>query len=68
MKSFSLNNRKIEVLFYIVIWALVFSVPYFGERSSGQINWHDVKRNWMPIIGYLAIFLVNVYVLVPRLL
>jgi len=68
MKSLSLDNRKIEVLFYLVIWALVFSVPYFSERSSGQINWNEVKRNWMPIIGYLVIFLVNVYVLVPRLL
>jgi len=68
MKSLSLSNRKIEVLFYLVIWILVFSVPYFGERSSGNINWREVMKNWMPIIGYLVIFLINVYVLVPRLL
>jgi hypothetical protein len=43
-------------------------VPYFSERSSGQINWHEVTKNWAHIFGYLAIFLINVYVLVPRLL
>jgi energy-coupling factor transporter transmembrane protein EcfT len=68
MKSLSLDNRKIEVLLYVVVWALVFSVPYFGERSSGHINWHEVTKNWMHILGYLAIFLINVYVFVPRLL
>ena len=68
MKSLSLDNRKIEALLYIVVWALVFSVPYFGERSSGHINWHEVTKNWMHIFGYLAIFLINVYVFVPRLL
>ena len=68
MKSLSLDNRKIEALLYVVVWALVFSVPYFGERSSGHINWREVTKNWMPIVGYLVIFLVNVYVLVPRLL
>ena len=68
MKSLSLDNRKIEALLYVVVWALVFSVPYFGERSSGHINWREVTKNWMPIVGYLVIFLVNVDVLVPRLL
>jgi len=68
MKSLQLNSRKIEILLYIVIWALVFSVPYFSERSSGQINLNEVVRNWTHILGYLIIFMVNVYVLVPGLL
>ena len=67
-------NRKIpksknpELLVYGMIWLLVFSVPFFNERSSGNINWDDLFRNWFRLLGYLLIFLVNVYILVPRLL
>ena len=68
MKGLSLNSRKIEFLIYFLIWAFVFSVPYFSERSSGDINWNEVIRNWLHVFGFLVIFLVNVYVLVPRLL
>jgi len=68
MKGLSLSSRKIESLLYFLIWAFVFSVPYFSERNSGQINWNEVTKNWMHVFGFLIIFLVNVYILVPRLL
>jgi len=68
MKGLSLSSRKIEFLLYFLVWAFVFSVPYFSERSSGQINWNEVTKNWMHVFGYLVIFLANVYILVPRLL
>jgi len=68
MNGLSLSSRKIEFLLYFLIWAFVFSVPYFSERSSGQINWNEVTKNWMHVFGYLVIFLINVYVLVPKLL
>jgi hypothetical protein len=68
MKALSLNSVKIESLFYVLIWALVFSVPYFNERDLENINWEMVKGNWIHLFGYLIIFLVNVYVLVPQLL
>jgi hypothetical protein len=68
MNSLSLNTRKIEFLLYFLIWIFVFSVPYFSERSSGHINWNEVTKNWIHVFGYLVIFLINVYFLVPRLL
>lgn len=68
MKGLSLDRRKIEFLIYFLIWAFVFSVPYFSERSSGHINWNEVIKNWFHVFGYLILFLVNVYILVPRLL
>ena len=68
MKGLSLDSRKFEFLLYFLVWAFVFSVPYFSERSSGQINWNEVTKNWMRVFGYLVIFLINVYVLVPKLL
>jgi hypothetical protein len=68
MKALRFNSWKIEIFLYFLIWALVFSVPYFSERSFGHINWNEVARNWTHILGYLAVFLINVYVLVPLLL
>ncbi|MBK7211714.1 MAG: histidine kinase [Bacteroidales bacterium] len=53
---------------YFLIWAFVFSVPYFSERSSGQINWFEVIKNWTHVLGFLLIFLMNVFILVPRFL
>lgn len=68
MKGLSLSSRKIEFLLYFLVWAFVFSVPYFSQRSSGHINWNEVIKNWMHVFGYLVIFLINVYILVPKLL
>jgi hypothetical protein len=68
MKALSLNSRKIESLFYVLLWALVFSVPYFSERGSGHLDWNTMAGHSIHIAGYLMIFLVNVYILVPRLL
>ena len=68
MKALSLNSRKIEILFYVLIWALVFSVPFFSERGSGHLNWNNIAGHWVNLCGYLIVFLTNVYLLVPRLL
>ncbi|MEI6886599.1 MAG: histidine kinase, partial [Bacteroidota bacterium] len=68
MKALSLSSRKIEVLLYVLIWALVFSVPYFSERGSGHPNWNNMVGHWVNLSGFLIIFLANVYILVPRLL
>ncbi|MEI8049703.1 MAG: histidine kinase [Bacteroidota bacterium] len=68
MKALSLNSRKIEILIYILIWALVFSVPYFSERGSGHLNWNSIAGHWVALSGYLIVFLVNVFILVPHFL
>ena len=68
MKALSLSSRKIEGLFYVLIWVLVFSVPYFSERGSGHPNWNNMLGHWVNLTGFLIIFMANVYILVPRLL
>jgi hypothetical protein len=68
MKALSLNSRKIEILIYVLVWALVFSVPYFSERGSGHPNWNTMAGHWMNLSGYLIVFLVNLYILVPGFL
>ena len=68
MKALSLKSSKIEGLFYLLVWALLLSVPYFSERVTGHPDWNNMAGHWINIAGFLLIFLVNVYILVPRLL
>ena len=68
MKKLSLNSRKIESLVYFLIWALVFSVPYFSQRNDNVVDWKKVIVECLHLSGYLAVFLLKVYILVPKLL
>jgi hypothetical protein len=68
MKSLMLNNRKIEIIIYAVVWAVILYIPYYSIKSFGFINWHRLTREWIQLLGYLIIFLLNVYILVPKLL
>ena len=68
MKNIRLSGKKIGNLFWILVWILVFSVPYFHESSRGEIKWPHLLKNWIHLFGYLLIFLLNVYLLAPKLL
>lgn len=68
MQAIPLKKRNIENLLYVLIWLFVFSVPFFNQRSFNRIDWHRLSEQWIRLFCYLLIFLVNVYVLVPKLL
>jgi hypothetical protein len=68
MKSKKLNIRIIELFIFIVIWMAVFSVPFFNQRTDNTINWEKLGIEWVRMISFLIIFLLNTYLLVPRLL
>ena len=68
MKSLSLNNRRIELIVYCLVWAMVFSLSFFNARESNSIDWNRLIAEWMHLIPFLIIFIINVYVLVPRFL
>jgi hypothetical protein len=68
MKALSPGIRKIELLIYVLVWAFVFTVPYFSERGSGHLDWNILAGHWVNLSGFLIIFLANVYILVPRFL
>lgn len=68
MKSLSLNKNKIESLLYLLIWLIVFSVPFLFERGVDGKDWNKILLDWLHLIPYLFVFHVNVYILVPKLL
>jgi hypothetical protein len=65
MQQGSLKYRKIETTLFILVWVLVFSVPFFSKRDLDHINWNMLAVQWIRLGSYLIIFLLNVYLLVP---
>ncbi len=68
MRDKILNIRIIELFVFFVIWMVVFSVPFFNQRISNEIDWSKVIGQWITMISFLIIFLLNTTVLVPKFL
>jgi len=68
MKEKILNIRIIELLVFVVIWMVVFSIPFFNQRIDNSINWGRVTGEWIRMCSFLVLFLLNTLVLVPRFL
>ncbi|MEI8048073.1 MAG: histidine kinase [Bacteroidota bacterium] len=68
MREKILNIRIIELFVFFVIWMVVFSVPFFNQRISNEIDWSKVIGEWITMISFLIIFLLNTTVLVPKFL
>lgn len=66
--SKTLNIRIIELIVFVVIWMTIFSVPFFNQRLNNTIDWIKVSREWIKMVSYLIIFVVNTFFLVPRFL
>jgi hypothetical protein len=65
LKSKALNIKNIELILFILIWMVVFSIPFFSHRLNNTINWNKVIGEWIRMSSYLFIFVINILVLVP---
>ena len=68
MNSKSLNLKIVETTLFVVIWASIFTIPFFTNRFGNQIGWDMVFKEWIRMFSYMLIFLLNFYWLVPRYL
>jgi len=68
MRDKILNLRAIELLIIIVIWMAVFSIPFFSQRVYNTEDWGKVTIEWIRMFTFLVIFVVNTFILVPKLL
>ena len=60
--------KLIEIIVYLIIWLTVFSVPFFQNRIYGLVAWDKVIQEWIKISSFLLIFIINVYLFIPRFL
>jgi len=68
MKALSLKSRKIEFLLYGSVWLLVFAVTLFNTTNPYALDRNRIMGEWIHLAAFFFIFLMNVYILVPRLL
>jgi hypothetical protein len=58
----------IEALIYGVIWIGVFSIPFFNQWGYSALDWDKMLSEWLRILGFFMIFLLNIMVLIPKFL
>jgi len=64
----AVNIKYLESIIYLVIWLAIFSVPFFQHRNANTVDWKNVGFEWIRLSSFCIIFLLNVYVLVPKIL
>lgn len=59
-----------ENIIYLIIWALLFSIPFYGAYRNGmkEIDWYFVGRFWLKLTPVMVAFAIHNYVLLPHLL
>jgi len=63
-----LNIKIIESIVFMVIWMGIFSIPFFQHRVNNVVDWNKAMPEWIQIFSFLVIFILNGFVLVPKLL
>lgn len=66
-----MNNRKQRLLengIYLIIWIIVLAVPFFAYNGEKSLRWQELCRFWSKLIPFVALFLINNYLLLPHLL
>ncbi|RZJ67646.1 MAG: histidine kinase [Flavobacterium sp.] len=68
MNNFLSKNRFVVPALHVLVWLVLFSLPYL--LSSGQeFNLtRTIQHLWLPLVLYAILFYVNYVVLVDRLL
>jgi sensor histidine kinase YesM len=71
--GFKMNDaqRKIKSIDYIVIgfvFMIMFLMPVFFTRMNGEISWRHVIKLWTDMVLLFPVYIVNHWLLVPRLM
>ena len=64
----SISIKYLESIIYLVVWLAIFSIPFFQHRNVNTIDWSRVSLEWIRMISFCLIFILNGYLFVPRLL
>ncbi|MDO9152387.1 MAG: histidine kinase [Paludibacter sp.] len=62
------NFSIIELCSISILWFAIFSLPFFQNRIFGTVIWERVFNQWIIISAFLIIFILNTYILVPKIL
>ena len=61
------NFSSFEPFIIIAFWALLFASPLLFGRFENQIEWDEIYTVWINYLPLLGLFLVNRFLLLPKL-
>ncbi|MBP0902367.1 sensor histidine kinase [Mariniflexile gromovii] len=61
------KNNKITFLSHLLVWLVLFSLPYMLSYGQEEIN-RIIAHFWIPMVFYASIFYLNYFILVDRFL
>ena len=64
----SSNFKVVEISVFAMIWLGIFSIPFFQNRIFNIIDWSKVIGEWIRMLSFLVIFILNAYIFVPKIL
>lgn len=68
MRDKKLNIGIIEIFVFVVIWMVVFTIPFFNQRIDNSVNWDKVIGEWIRITSFLIVFILNTLIFIPKFL
>ncbi|MBT8318192.1 MAG: histidine kinase [Lutibacter sp.] len=66
MKTTS-NFDRFQPLIITAFWALLFASPLLFGRFEDEIDWDHIFMVWLNYVPLLVVFLINRYILLPKL-
>tara|TARA_R110001583_G_scaffold160872_1_gene312780 strand:+ start:55478 stop:56587 length:1110 start_codon:yes stop_codon:yes gene_type:complete len=61
------NFTSFEPFIIIAFWTLLFASPLLFGRFENQIEWDEIYAVWLNYLPLLGLFLVNRFLLLPKL-
>jgi len=58
----------IEAVSFLLVWIVIFISPLFVYRQQDEQHWEPVFHSWVFLAGLLVVFILNIYILIPRFL
>ncbi|MDO6596634.1 histidine kinase [Oceanihabitans sp. 2_MG-2023] len=62
------KNKKINILSHILVWLVLFSLPYLLSYGQEQEINRIIAHFWIPIIFYACIFYINYFLFIDHFL
>ncbi|CAM3523926.1 histidine kinase [Flavobacterium gelidilacus] len=62
------KNKKITIFSHILVWLVLFSMPYLLSYGQEQDLNRIIAHFWVPIVFYAVIFYVNYFILIDKYL
>ena len=62
------KNKNITILSHLLIWLVLFSMPYLLSYGQEQDLNRIISHFWIPLVFYAVVFYLNYFILIDRFL